>query len=128
MGNKQNPVLAAFEAKLRREFEEEKRLLVAQLEENFQARLACNSEINMIAMLIGGDRLKFLGEKRADQLIEEQIDVKMEIAQILLKDSEDDPSLEHTRVDLARTIRQILGPEGWEKHKKLFPICCENLE
>ena len=128
MANKENPLLAAFEAKLRREFEEEKRQLVAQLEENFQARLACNSEINMVAMLIGGNRLTFLGEKRADQLIEEQIDVKMEIAQILLKDSEDDPSLEHTRVDLARPSRQILGPEGWEKHKKLFPICCDHLE
>lgn len=124
MANKQNPLLAAFEAKLRREFEQEK----AQMESDFRERLACNSEINMVAMLIAGSRLKFLGEKRADLLIEEQIDVKMEIADLLLKDSKDDPNLEHTRADLARSVKQILGSDGWKKHQKLFPICREYLE
>lgn len=110
MAKKQNPVLAAFEAKK---------------EEEFKARLACNSEINMIAMLIAGNRLGFLGEKRADLLVEEQIDVKMEIADVLLKDAKDDPSLTYTKGDLARSVQKILGPDGWRRHQKLFPLLYE---
>jgi hypothetical protein len=118
MAKKQNPLLAAFEAKLRREFEEEK----AAMEDNFKQRLARNSEITMIATLIGGNRLGFLGEKRADVLIDEMIDVKMEIADVLLKDAEVDPQLTYTKADLARSVKQILGNEAWERHKNLFPL------
>lgn len=110
MATKTNPILAAFEAKLEAEYKQ---------------RLARNSEINMIAMLIAGSRLGFLGEKRADLLIEEQIDVKMEIADVLLKDAKDDPSLTYTKADLARAVQQILGPEGWKRHQKLFPLLYE---
>ena len=109
-GHKPNPLLAAFEAKK---------------EAEFTGRLARNSEINMIAMLIAGSRLGFLGEKRGDLLIEEQIAVKMEIADVLIKDSEDDPHLTYTKADLARSLQQILGPEGWKKHQKLFPLLYE---
>ena len=123
-GNKPNPLLAAFEAKLRREFEEEK----AAMEVNFKQRLARNSEINMIAMLIGGNRLGFLGEKRAGLLIEEQIDVKLQFADSLLKDAEGDPSLTYTKADLARSLKQILGPECWKKHQKMFPLLYEYWE
>ena len=121
MANKQNPTLAAFEAKLRREFEEEK----AQMEANFKQRLDRNSEITMIATLIGGNRLGFLGEKRADLLIEETIDVKIQIAYNLLKDAETDPNLVHTKADLARSLKQILGAEGWERWKDLFPLLAD---
>ena len=107
MANKPNPILAAFEAKKEREF---------------QGRLERNSEIDMISMLIAGSRLGFLGEKRADLLIEEQIDVKMQLAENLLKDAEDDKELTYTKADLARTLQQILGPDGWKKHQNLFPI------
>lgn len=107
MARKPNPVLAAFEAKK---------------EAEFMDRLACNTEINMIATLIAGNRLGFLGEKRADLLLAEQMEVKSEIADILLKDAKDDPNLTYTKADLARTVKQILGPDGWNRCKKLFPL------
>lgn len=118
MAKKQNPILAAFEAKLRKEFAEE----MAAMEKEAKERQECTSEIEMISMLIAGNRLGFLGEKRANLLLEEQIDVKMQFAESLLKDAEDDEDLTFTKADLTRTVKQILGPEGWNKHKKLFPL------
>ena len=118
MAKKQNPILAAFEAKLRKEFAEE----MAAKEIEAKERQECTSEIEMISMLIAGNRLGFLGEKRANLLLEEQIDVKKQFAASLLKDAEDDEDMTFTKADLTRTVKQILGPEGWNKHKKLFPL------
>lgn len=117
MANKKNPILEAFEAKLRREFTEEK----AQMEADFKIRLATNSEINMIAMLFAGNDLGFIGEKRAGPLLEDQIEVKMKLAEELLEDSESDKSLAHTKRDLSVRLKQILGSD-WNKYKYLFPI------
>lgn len=105
--NKPNPILAAFEAKK---------------EAEFQGRLACNTEMNMIAMLIAGNDLGFLAEKRADLLLEKLIETKMKIANDLVKDAEDDKELVYTKADLARRVKQILGPDGWERCKMLFPL------
>ena len=69
MGKKQNPILAAFEAKK---------------EAEFQKRLACNTELNMMATLIAGNDLGFISSKRADLLLTEIVEVKMEIAAILI--------------------------------------------
>lgn len=107
MAKKQNPILAAFEAKKEAEFSE---------------RLARNTEINMIAMLIAGNDLGFLGTARAGLLLEEQIEVKMRIADELLRDAEDDPSLVYTKYDLASRLKAILGPAEWVRCQKLFPL------
>ena len=118
MAKKPNPLLAAFEAKLRAEFEAEK----AQMEIDFKHRLGMNTEINLIATLIAGSRLGFLGEKRAGALVDTQVEVKMQLADALVKDAEDDPTLEYTKADLARSIIQILGPAEWVRCQKLFPL------
>ena len=107
MAKKPNPVLAAFEAKKEMEF---------------MGRLACNSEINMIAMLMAGNDLGFIGPKRADLLLVRLLEVKTEIADALLSDAKDDVDLEHTKAELARRMMQILGPDGWDRCKKLFPL------
>lgn len=107
MAKKQNPVLAAFEAKK---------------EQEFQGRLACNSEINMMAVLIAGSDLGFIGSKRADLLLAQLVETKMKIAEDLVKDAEADETLEYTKADLARRMKQILGPDGWERCKSLFPL------
>jgi hypothetical protein len=122
MAKKQNPLLAAFEAKLRQEFEQELALKLAEQEVNFQQRLAKNTEINMIAMIIAGNDLGILAEKRAGLLLEEQIDVKMRIADELIADAEVDPDLVYTIHDLASRVRSILGREGWRKYQELFPM------
>ena len=107
MGSKYNPVLAAFEAKKEREF---------------QGRLACNSEVGIMAALIAGNNLGFIANKRADLFLEEIIAVKMKIAESLLQDSKDDKTLEYTRADLARSVKKILGDEGWGRCKHMFPF------
>ena len=107
MANKPNPVLAAFEAKK---------------EAEFKGRLACNTELNLIAMLIAGSELGFIGEKRADLLLAEVIEVKMRIADDLVKDAEVDKDLTYTKGDLARRLTQILGANGWDRCKQLFPL------
>lgn len=107
---KQNPILAQFEAKKEREF---------------QGRLACNTEMNLIAMLIAGNNLGFLGEKRSDLLLAEVIEVKTEIADNLLTDAKDDKTLAYTKADLARRVKQILGADGWNRCRELFPLLKE---
>lgn len=122
MAKKQNPLLAAFEAKLRQEFAQEMAAFEAAKEAEFSQRLARNTEINMIAMLIAGNDLGFLGTARAGLLLEEQIEVKMRIADELLRDAEDDPSLVYTKYDLASRLKSILGPSEWVRCQELFPL------
>lgn len=105
--NKQNPLLAAFEAKK---------------EAEFAGRLACNTEINMMAMLIAGNDLGFIGEKRADLLLAQHVETKMQIAEGLLEDAAADKELTYTKAVLARRLKQILGPDGWDRCKMLFPL------
>ena len=107
MAKKQNPILAAFEAKK---------------EAEFQGRLACNTELNMIATLIAGNDLGFLAEKRADQFLARLVEVKMEIADVLIEDAKDDVELQYTKHVLARRVKQIMGPDGWDRCKQLFPL------
>lgn len=105
--NKQNPLLAAFEAKK---------------EAEFAGRLACNTEINMMAMLIAGNDLGFIGEKRADLLLAQYCETQMQIAEELLGDAKADKELTYTKASLTRRMKQILGQDGWDRCKGLFPL------
>ena len=126
MAKKQNAFLEAFEAKIRQEMTQEfaQKLVEfnAQKEAEFDQRLGRNTEINMIAMLIAGNDLGILGEKRADPMLEDHIDVKMRLVDELLEDAENDPDLVYTIYDLASRVKSILGVEGWAKYQKLFPM------
>ena len=110
---KPNPILAAYKAQLEREYHQ---------------RLTRNSEINMIAMLIAGNNLGFLSEKRAGILLDEVIEVKMKLANDLLTDSENDPTLTYTKADIYRALVQILGKDEWRRVKTLFPLLHEYWE
>ena len=98
---------------------------LTQLEEKYKQRLARNSEITMIAMLIAGNDLGFLGEKRADLLLEQLLETKEQLATDLLEDAKVDKSLTYTKADLARRLKKILGPVGWDHCKMLFPLLYE---
>lgn len=121
-----NPMLAAFEAKIRQEmtleFAQKLVEFNAQKEAEFDQRLGRNTEINLIAMLIAGNDLGILGEKRAGPMLEDHIDVKMRLVDELLEDAENDPELVYTIYDLASRVKSILGVEGWAKYQKLFPM------
>lgn len=105
--SKHNPLLAAFEAKK---------------EAEFAGRLACNTEINLMAMLIAGNDLGFIGEKRADLLLAQQVETQMQITAELLGDAAADKELTYTKATLARRLKQILGPDGWDRCKGMFPL------
>lgn len=124
MAKKQNPFLAAFEAKIRQEMLEEFQQILAdydaQKEAEFQQRLAKNTEFCQIAMLIAGNDLGILAEKRAGPMLEEHMDVLVKLTDDLLEDAEADRDLVYTIHNLACRVRSILGREGWAKHQKLF--------
>ena len=84
---------------------------LAKLEAQHQARLAINSEINMMAVLIAGNDLGFIGPKRADLLLAQLVETKMKLADDLVDDAKTDKDLTHTKADLARRLKNILGLE-----------------
>ncbi len=107
MAVKTNPLLAAFEAKL---------------EADYQARLARHAEFERIAWLISGSDLGFVAQKRADDLLTHKEEIKIQLAKDLLEDAKADKTCTYTRADVARRIKEILGPEAWKRHQHLFPM------
>lgn len=108
MKNKSNPILAAHEAKLERQYKQ---------------RLQRNSEVDMMALLIAANRELKVGSGRSGYFLAEYIDQKVEIAKAILKD--DDPELLHTKKELAQCLRSILGEENWKQYRELFPLLRE---
>ena len=108
MAVKTNPILAAFEAKK---------------EAEYKLRLQKNSEIKLIAALISANNCLHVGPGRASGFLEELVDVNMQIAIEIV--NEDDPELLYTKHNLAKRLKQILGKEGWEKYRELFPLLRE---
>lgn len=105
--NKQNPLLASFEAKL---------------EQRYQARLDVNAEIDLIAHIISCNEDFQVGPGRAPKAINGFLETKLEIAESTLADSKDDPDLWKTKRDVAKRLKQILGPENWKKYQYMFPL------
>jgi hypothetical protein len=101
---KPNPILAAHEAKL---------------EKQYQLRLAHNSEIGMLALIISADDEEV---EDVGGLLFRYIEAKMQIANDIVTDSKDDKTLTYTRADIARRVKQILSEEDWERYKELFPL------
>lgn len=116
MASKQNPLLASFEAKKEREF---------------KYRLQGHLELDMIAMLVAAHNELKVGPGRAGFLLAEYLEVKMQIAGMIMedvgdshkKDGNGDPEFLYTKKQLAVLLRSILGKENWEKYREFFPIC-----
>ena len=104
---KKNPILEAFEAKL---------------EAQYQLRLAHNSEISMLGLIISADDE---GIEDVGGLLFRYIETKMQIAKDIVSDSKDDKTLTYTRADIARRVKSVLGEEDWERFKELFPLLRE---
>lgn len=119
---KPNPILAAFERKLRDEFESEKKAM----REHFRRQLAVNTEINMISMIISGNDLGFIGSKRAWDFCVRQLEVKKQLAGDIMND--DSGGLIYTKHDVATRLKEIFGREGWIACRELFPLLYEYWE
>jgi hypothetical protein len=100
--------------------------LQAEAQKREAAKTEAHVEIDTMAMLLMvHDRLK-VGPGRADGCINDFLAWKLEIAEAITQELAEDLSKHKELVivkrDLAKRIKEILGPEGWEKWKTLFPF------
>ncbi len=117
MANKKN----AFLAKLQ-----------AQAAAKEAVKTEAHVEIDTMAMLLAAhDRLQ-AGPGRAPGLVNDFLAYKLEIAEAITKELDEDHSKKKEliiiRRDLAARMKEILGPEGWAKYKTLFPFLREYWE
>lgn len=117
MANKQNPLLAAFEAKL---------------EKNYKERLEINSEFDMIAFLKTVNEELDVGPGRAPRVFNAFMANKLEIAEMIHDDYGDkdsgDKEILHTKASYAKLLRRIFKPEDWDDVKIWFPLLREYWE
>ena len=103
--------------------------LKAQAEAKAAAKTEAHVEIDTIALLLSAHDVLKVGPGRADTLLNSFLAWKMEIAEAIVKELDEDQSKKKELVmvqrDLAKLIKSILGPDGWEKWKTLFPFLQE---
>lgn len=103
--------------------------LQAQAAAKEAVKTEAHVEIDTMAMLFAAhDRLQ-VGPGRSPGLVNDFLAYKLEIAEAIVKELDEDQSkvkeLVVIRRDLAARLKEILGAEGWEKYKTLFPFLRE---
>lgn len=106
--NKQNPLLAQYEAKL---------------EARYAARLDVNAEIDLIAHLLSCNADLKVGPGRAERVLNGFLESKMDIVDVVLND--EDKELVYSKYQIAQRLKQILGPENWKKYCVHFQLLKE---
>jgi hypothetical protein len=103
--------------------------LRAQAEAKASVKASAHVEIDTMAMLLAAHDVLKVGPGRADKLLNAYLAWKIEIAEEIVKELDEDLSekkeLVMTPRDLAKNLKEILGPAGWEKAKTLFPFLRE---
>lgn len=103
--------------------------LQAQAEAKAAVKAETHVEIDTMALLLAAHEVLQVGPGRADKLLNSYLAWKIEIAEEIVKELDEDLSKEKEliiiRRDLAKNLKEILGPEGWEKAKTLFPFLRE---
>ena len=103
---------------------------LAKLQARAQAKEAAKTEahveLDTIAMMLAAHDVCKVGPGRADELLNAFLAYKVEIAELINKEWDEDLSKKKevlvVRRDLAISLKRILGPESWEKYKSLFPF------
>ena len=113
MANKQNSLLAKYEAKAK-----------AEARAEYEGQLVRNTEIDLIAHLFSCADLYNIGPGRAEPCLLEYDRAKMDIAKMIVEavDVDGDEDLCMPKRNIAWKLKHILGPTLWEKYKWLFPI------
>ena len=98
----------------------------AKADQKASARAEMHVEVDTMAMLLAvHDTLK-VGSGRASKVVNSFLAYKMEIAEEILKEINEDQSKKKEivmlRRDLAARMKEILGKEGWEQYRSLFPF------
>lgn len=111
MAKKQNPFLAQLQA---------------QAEAKADLKAQAHVEMDLIAMLLMVNDKFQVGPGRADGCVNDFLEWKLDIAEAIDKEWTEDQSKQKEIVvvkrDLAKRLKEILGPEGWEKCKTLLPM------
>ena len=124
---KTNPILAAYDRKIRAEYQAQ----VDQLEADHRERRYRLAEMYMVALMITVHEELKVGPGRAGAVLQAFIDNKKKLAQELLTDVggvdrygeyQGDKRFLHTRHDLATALKGIFSPDDWDKYKELFPL------
>ena len=133
MANPKVAMKAELEAKYRRKYEEK----LKEAEKEFAEKLAqaiakealkteAHVEIDIIAMMLSAHDICSVGSGRASKLLNSYLAYKIEIAEEMVKELDEDKSevkeIVMLRRDLAKQLKEILGRVGWEKSKTLFPF------
>lgn len=120
MATKQNPVLAAFEAKL---------------EANYKQRLEINSEMDLIAFMKTVHEELGVGPGRAYRAFNAFLVNKVELAETIQADygpkkdkKTGDKQILHTKSSYAKMLKRIFGRESWQKVKTWFTLLYEYWE
>lgn len=100
--------------------------LKAQAQEKEAVKTKAHVEIDTISMLLSVHDVCGVGAGRASKVLNSFLAYKMEIAEEIIKELDEDQSKKKeiiiVRRDLAKRLKEILGKEGWEKYKTLFPF------
>lgn len=100
--------------------------LQAQAQKKEAVKTEAHVEIDTIAMLLAAHDVCGVGKGRAGKLLNSYLAWKLEIAEKVVKEVNEDKSKQREvlviRRDLAVSLKRILGPEEWEKSKTLFPF------
>ena len=107
-----------------------KNAFLAKLQAQAQAKEALKTEahveIDTIALLLSTHDVCQVGAGRSPALLNSFLAYKIEIAEEIIKELDEDKSKKKeiiiVRRDLAKRIKEILGKEGWEKYHTLFPF------
>lgn len=103
---------------------------LAQLQAQAQAKADIKAqthvEMDLIALLLFLHEKFQVGPGRADGCVNDFLAWKIKIAEAIDKEWQEDQSKQKEIVvvkrDLAKQLKEILGPAGWEKCKTLFPL------
>lgn len=103
--------------------------LKAQAEAKASIKAQTHVEMDLMALLLFLHEKFKVGPGRADGCVNDFLAWKIEIAEAIDKEWQEDQSkkkeLVMTPRDLAKRLKEILGPAGWEKCKTLFPFLRE---
>ena len=115
MAKKQNPMLAAFEARLNAVYKQ---------------KLEINSEFDLIALMKTVHEELGVGPGRADVVLDAFLANKVELAQKIDEDygpdkDTGDKNILYTKASYAKYLKGVFGPEKWEQKKIWFPLLKE---
>ena len=118
---KQNPMLAKIEEKYRREYE--LKLTSARASHLIQLDMALQQAADAAMMAI--DDVFDVNEYSAEKFYVAHVQYVNQMARLMLDDYEDDKEMLHTKTDIDRRLKQIVGDnfEPWEeRYNKVEPF------